>query len=116
MNKRGLGATGERHAARYLASKGYKILASNYRCRYGEIDIIATKMNKIVFVEVKTRSSWNFGKGSEAVNYVKQHKIRKVALYYMSETNARYGEFRFDVIDLLISDGEIKLAHIENAF
>ncbi len=116
MNKREFGTTGERHAAKYLTAKGYRILTANYRCRYGEIDIVATKMNTIVFVEVKTRSSENYGKGIEAVNCVKQQRIRKVAMCYLTENNAQYGNFRFDVIDILISDGETKLTHIENAF
>ncbi|EAX48690.1 protein of unknown function UPF0102 [Thermosinus carboxydivorans Nor1] len=70
-----MGKMGENAAADYLARNGYKILMRNYRCRIGEIDIVAERQGTIVFVEVKTRSSEKFGFPAEAVNYRKQQKL-----------------------------------------
>jgi len=117
LNNKQLGAIGEKYAANYLKGKNYEILQLNFSCRYGEIDIIAKQKNSIVFVEVKTRKSTNFGKGMEAVNFYKQQKLRKVALYYLNKNAPVFSNIRFDVIDILIqSEDEIKIEHIENAF
>ncbi|NLZ52670.1 MAG: YraN family protein [Thermoanaerobacteraceae bacterium] len=117
MDNKQLGAIGEKHAAEYLKSKNYKILQLNFTCRYGEIDIIAKHKKSIVFVEVKTRRSTNFGKGMEAVNFYKQQKLRKVALYYLNKNAHIFSDIRFDVIDILIqNECEIRIEHIENAF
>lgn len=117
MNSKELGAIGERHAVNYLKGKKYEILQLNFSCPYGEIDIIARHKNSIVFIEVKTRKSTKFGKGMEAVNFYKQQKIRKVALYYLNKHAPFFSNIRFDVIDILIhSENVIKLEHIENAF
>lgn len=104
------GKAGERQAAKHLQKSGYKILATNYRSRFGEIDIIAEKEGVLVFVEVKARSGARYGKGYESVRPDKQAKLIKTAQAYMMEK----GEMpaRFDVIS--IDDGEI--SHIENAF
>ena len=98
-------------ACNYLKSKKYKILEKNYRCLYGEIDIIAKYNNTLVIIEVKYRKSAKFGKGYEAVNYTKQQKIIKTLQYYINEKNVKM-PVRFDVIS--IDDNEI--THIENAF
>ncbi len=117
MNKKELGAIGEKYAADYLKGKKYEILQLNFSCPLGEIDIIAKHKNSIVFVEVKTRTSTKFGKGMEAVNYYKQQKLRKVALYYLNNKAPFFSNIRFDVIDILIqNEDEIKIEHIENAF
>lgn len=106
-----LGNKGEKRAAAYLTSKGYKIIERNYRCKLGEIDLIAEKDNIIVFVEVKTRSNDRFGKGFEAVVHKKIDKIRKVAMLYMIQKDLQK-EIRFDVIS--IDDNVI--THFEGAF
>ena len=83
--KQTVGEKGEKRACKYLELKGYKILERNYRCKLGEIDIIAEDKNKdIVFVEVKTRSSLKYGAPSEAVNQYKQIHIKKVASYIIA--------------------------------
>lgn len=112
MNKRQVGGEYESLAASYLEGKGYTILERNYRNRYGEIDIIARTGDTLVFVEIKYRSSTSCGNPEEAVDYRKQKRISKVAMYYY--TFGGYGELdcRFDVIAIL--EGEIR--HIENAF
>ena len=111
MDKILSGKDGEEKACNYLKTKKYKILEKNYRCLYGEIDIIAKYNNTLVIIEVKYRKSAKFGKGYEAVNYTKQQKIIKTLQYYINEKNVKM-PVRFDVIS--IDDNEI--THIENAF
>ena len=111
MDKILSGKDGEEKACNYRKSKKYKILEKNYRCLYGEIDIIAKYNNTLVIIEVKYRKSAKFGKGYEAVNYTKQQKIIKTLQYYINEKNVKM-PVRFDVIS--IDDNEI--THIENAF
>ncbi len=111
MDKILSGKDGEEKACNYLKSKKYKILEKNYRCLYGEIDIIAKYNNTLVIIEVKYRKSAKFGKGYEAVNYTKQQKIIKTLQYYINEKNVKM-PVRFDVIS--IDDNEI--THIVNAF
>lgn len=108
--KIGFGRSGEEKAAKYLQKKGYAILERNYRCRFGEIDIIAADKNTLVFVEVKARSGSKYGMGYESVRPDKQAKLTKTAQHYMAEKGESLA--RFDVIS--IDDGEI--THIENAF
>ena len=83
MNKKELGKFGEEAAAEYLKLQGYEILALNFRCRLGEVDIICKKDNQIVFCEVKTRTTDACGTPGEAVTEAKKDKIRKVAAVYM---------------------------------
>ncbi|MDD4568529.1 MAG: YraN family protein [Tepidanaerobacteraceae bacterium] len=117
MNNKQIGALGEKQAAEYLKSKNYKILQMNFSCRYGEIDIIAKDKTTIVFVEVKARRSSNYGKGMESVNYRKQQKIRKVALYFFKQNPSLFSNLRFDVIDIMMkNDHVVQIEHIKNAF
>ena len=103
------GKFGETVAASYLEKQGYEIIERNFRCRLGEVDIICKKNNQIVFVEVKTRTSDQYGAPSEAVTKDKMNKIRKVAaLYMMSEKITNY-QVKFDVMEILVN-------HIESAF
>ena len=96
MNSRDLGFAKEKEAAAFLKAQGYKILDTNYRTRFGEIDIIAKDKNDIVFVEVKYRKSSYGGTPQEAVNYNKQQKIIKSALAYIKQ-NSLKNNIRFDV-------------------
>ncbi len=108
-----LGIQGEVTAKEYLENLGYKIVATNYKNKIGEIDIICKDKDVLVFVEVKTRQSIKFGYPREAVNYYKQQKIRNVASGYL-KFKGLYEKVavRFDVIDIV---GE-KITHIKNAF
>lgn len=113
VNKRQMGTSYEIKAEEYLLQKGYKILARNFRNRQGEIDIIAKDGETFCFVEVKYRTTNDFGNPLEAVDVRKQNQIRKVALYYsMKNKLSEWTPCRFDVIAF---EGE-KLTHIENAF
>lgn len=112
-----LGLKGEQAAVRYLNTKGYRILEQRYRAAQGEIDIIAAHNRTLVFIEVKTRRSTNYGIPAESVTSAKQEKIRKTALAYIQNGNHKYQGFRFDVISLLLKpDGSFLIEHIENAF
>lgn len=108
------GKIGEEIARRYLISIGMNIICSNYRTRFGEIDIIAKLENKIIFIEVKSRNSRNYGLACEAVNCKKIGKITSVARYYILTNNLKNYEIRFDVVEVYFK--EEKINHIENAF
>ena len=114
-NKRAIGDTGEEIAVRYLENHGYIMIKRNYHSPYGEIDIIASKGEYIVFVEVKYRKNRLYGEPSQAVDYKKQEKIKKTALQYISENEVGDKDFRFDILEI-IGMGEVKINHIENAF
>jgi putative endonuclease len=113
---RDLGRRGEEIALRYLARKGYQILERNYRCRYGEIDLIARDGDTLVFVEVKSRKSDIFGMPEESVGRAKQRKISTVALHYLTEKTLHGRRARFDVVSIVTTSGEEKITHIPDAF
>lgn len=101
MNKRSIGTEYESLASKFLESKGLRILEKNFRCRLGEIDIIAREKNTIVFCEVKYRSSEVMGMPQDAVDYRKRRRICRVADYYrMIHHLGEYTPFRFDVISI----------------
>ncbi|MBA7595280.1 hypothetical protein ES703_02241 [subsurface metagenome] len=113
------GRQGENIAKRFLIKKGYRIIEVNYRCRIGEIDIIASNDNKICFVEVKTRNSLIYGRPFESVNYFKQNRIRKIAQYFLI-LNKQYQDLspRFDVISIYLpkEKEQPQIRFIQNAF
>ena len=113
MNNRQLGQENEYLALKYLTNKGYKIIKRNYRCKLGEIDLIAKKDDRIIFIEVKYRSNNRYGNSIEAVNKRKQQVIRNVAKYYLL-TNYHSLEIpiSFDVIGI----DKNNITHIENGF
>ncbi|RJQ54289.1 MAG: YraN family protein [Actinobacteria bacterium] len=111
-----VGAAGEQLAAAYLRRKGHHILATNYRCRMGELDIVSQDGGVLVFCEVKTRRGRSKGEGFESVTPRKQRRIRRLAEWFMI---SEYGEMRtcrFDVISLGWEGGRPRLLHLENAF
>lgn len=113
------GAWGEAQAAEYLRKKRYQILATNYRCRFGEIDIIAANRKYLVFVEVKLRKSDSFASAFEYVDSRKQDRIRTTASVYLSEISTAL-QPRFDVIEIYAPEGtetqNPKIHHMEDAF
>jgi putative endonuclease len=110
------GRCGEDMAWEYLRKRGYKILERNYRCRYGEIDLIAKDGETIVFVEVKSRRSAAFGEPEASVGLAKQKKISTVALCYLEEKYLHDQPARFDVVSILTVAGEQKILLIRDAF
>ena len=113
-----IGSYGENIAAKYLQSLNYKIIKRNYRCKIGEIDIIARHENFLSFTEVKTRYEIGYGSPAESVNKRKQFKIYKVAEFYIMENRLFNLNFRFDVIEILLNNKNDSFAVrlIENAF
>lgn len=111
-NKRALGTFYEEVAKRYIEALGYTVLEMNYRCRLGEIDIIAQDQQYLVFLEIKYRSSNKCGLPRESVNYYKQKRILNVAKYYIMTHYNKEIACRFDVIEIL---GEV-ITHLKNVF
>ncbi len=113
------GAVGEILAARFLRDKGYTLLASNYRCRFGEIDIIAADGAYIAFVEVKARSEGALFAPREAVTPAKQRRLLKTASLYLMQHPSSL-QPRFDVIEIVTAAGSpmrvVQLDHLMDAF
>jgi putative endonuclease len=101
--RQGLGRTGERLAAEALARRGYRILERNFRCRYGEIDLVAEQQDDLVFVEVKTRRGEAWGRPEEAVTERKQRKIVQTALHYLDLHHCAERAWRVDVVAIQMS-------------
>lgn len=110
-----LGEKGEGLAAGFLRKQGYKIIEQNFKTRIGEIDIIADDHGTLVFAEVKTRESIEFGKPFEAVNYYKKRKIAKVAMLYL-KTLRDIPPCRFDVVSIYYDKGRAECELIRDAF
>ena len=114
-----MGAWGEALAAEYLRKKRYSILATNFRTRMGEIDLIASNRRYLVFVEVKLRKNADFAMAREFVDARKQRKIRATAQWYLA-THPTDLQPRFDVIEIYAPEGmetrRPELNHLEDAF
>jgi len=112
------GKIGEDYAAQFLTKKGYRVVARNYRSRFGEIDLIAENKEYIVFAEVKTRDKHYTVSPLEAVTAGKQKKIIKTALFYLQSSKTAL-QPRFDVIGIVTAADPfsvLSVEHIENAF
>ena len=111
-----LGRWGEATAALYLERQGLSIVERGFRCRFGEIDIIAQNPDVLVFCEVKTRRRETFGAPQEAVSWSKQRRLIKTAGWYLNQ-RPWDGELRFDVIAILAPEGkELSIEWIQDAF
>ena len=116
-----LGALGEKLTVRHLRRKRYKILARNFRCPSGEVDVIAldrsTGAGTVVFVEVKTRRSRKYVGPESAVDARKQSQLARAARYYLSHHDAGGYAVRFDVVGIVIGqDGRAEVRHTVDAF
>lgn len=112
-----IGARGEACAARYLAGRGYDVLDTNWQCALGEIDIVCTDRDQLVFVEVKTRTSCKRGFPEEAVDRDKRRKYELLAANYLAEHDYVDMPVRFDVVAVLvIGDNRAFIRHNLNAF
>jgi putative endonuclease len=108
-----LGMDGEQVAADFLQTSGIEILARNWRCSEGEIDIVALEGRALVICEVKTRSSVKFGTPLEAVNRQKAHRLRRLAVRWALEGSVMYHEIRIDIIGILrTASGEYEIEHV----
>jgi putative endonuclease len=114
--KKELGKKGEEKALRFLKKKGYRIIEKNYVCKLGEMDIIAKEKDTLVFVEVKTRTTTEFGPPQLAVNSSKQRQLSKVALNYLKEKQLEEVKARFDVVAILLEEKGEQIELIKDAF
>ncbi len=117
-SKQLLGATGEEIAVDYLVSQGYVVFDRNWRSKSGEIDIIASEkfnsQDELIFIEVKTRSSRDYGDPIEAITATKYLRMYRLALEWLSENNASREAWRLDVISIVISRAqEIEIDHLK---
>jgi putative endonuclease len=111
-----IGTKGEQEAVKFLKNKGYLIIAINWRDGHKEIDIVAAYANNIVFVEVKSRSSFRMGFPEEAVTASKKMKLKTAATAYMEATSSEQA-MRFDIISILFKGPDVaELLHLEDAF
>ena len=114
-----IGKKGEEIATEYLINIGYKVITRNFRCKQGEVDIIAKDKNEIVFIEVKTRTNIKYGKPIEAVDKLKQKHIEKVIKYYLYKNKVTNINIRIDVIEVYLKYKQnkyvAKINHIKNA-
>ena len=118
MRAQQTGTLGEQAACDALEQQGYRIIHRNYRVRGGELDIVCEVGSTLVFCEVKTRTSVQFGLPEEAITAEKRRRLRRLALEYMHREGRRsHGPLRFDVISVAVSDGRVgELRHLVNAF
>ena len=116
---KGTGILGEELAANFVIAHGYRVLERNFRCKGGEVDIIARdpRDKSLVFIEVKTRRGLSYGVPQLAVTAFKQRQISKATLTWLSFNHQHDTNARFDVIAILLhTDGSHQIEHIQNAF
>lgn len=107
QQRRELGQSGEAAAAAWYEENGYEVLARNWRCRQGEIDLIVRRARTVVFCEVKTRASLAFGAPVEAITREKRDRLRRLAARWLADAGFPVREIRFDVVSIL--DGQIEI-------
>ena len=100
MQRGELGRLGEDFAAGLLIAEGYRVIERNFRCKAGEVDIIAEKNGEISFVEVKTRRTLTFGQPVEAVTGEKQRHLRNTAAYYLRTHAGCFQAVRFQIVEV----------------
>jgi putative endonuclease len=111
-----LGTAGEQAAERFLRKKRYVIVARNYRCKAGEVDIVALDHGTVVFVEVKTRRQPGFGDPIEAVDTRKQRQVVRAARHFIAEHRLHDRNARFDVVGVWWEGEHVRCELVENAF
>ena len=110
------GAWGEDLVAEWYVKRGYDIVERNWRCRQGEIDIIASRDSVLVICEVKTRATADFGSPALAVDANKQQRLRRLAAHWLSENPTTRASVRFDVAAVVGPKEDVSLEVIESAF
>ncbi|ASS75675.1 YraN family protein [Tumebacillus algifaecis] len=119
-SRKQIGDLGEQIASDWLTQQGYHLIARNWRCQAGELDIIAAEGDTLLFLEVRTRTTFTrFGTAEESVDWRKQRQVRQLAVHYLSTEQFRYKRFRFDVIVVYLqrdSEQILQIRHLRNAF
>lgn len=113
---RGIGHLGEDAAGQAYLRRGYRVIARNWRCRLGELDLVVERRGVLVFCEVKSRRGAGFGGGYEAVTWRKRTKLRSLADAFLQETGVRPRAIRFDVASVAAGDGRPEVEIFEEAF
>ncbi len=117
MTRLAIGAYGERCAVRHLVEAGLRVVARNWRCDQGEVDIIAWERDVLAFCEVKTRRGGAYGTPGEAVDSAKMRRLRRIALRWLRDSGAHPREIRFDVLEVYVArSGGALVEHIRSAF
>ncbi len=118
MTRKELGAIGEEAAVRLLGRRGYRIRERNVRCPMGELDVVAEDGGTLVFVEVKTRSTVEYGNPFESISPMKQRRLLRLAVYYLATRRLADRPCRFDAVAVIIApDGRVqRLELLVNAF
>ena len=117
IQRRAVGAYGERMAERHLVAQGLVVLARNWRCAEGEVDLILRDGEDVVFCEVKTRRGEAYGTPAEAIRPVKVRRLRRLAALWLDQSAVRPKEVRFDVVAVLPQPrGATKIEHLRAAF
>ncbi len=112
-----LGRRGEDLAVQFLEQQGLVVLSRNWRCRVGELDVVATDSERLVVCEVKTRSGTWFGEPAEAVTWKKAARIHRVTQAWLAAHQVRWCEIRFDVLSVVAEPGRpVTVQHYEAAF
>jgi putative endonuclease len=117
-DRKALGDAGEQAAVELLERSGYRVLARNFRCPYGEVDVVAEREEVVAFVEVRTRSTAAWGDPSHTVSWAKQRKVTRAALHYLF-THGDLGRdrmIRFDVVSVVGRGPNASVEHIPDAF
>ncbi len=115
-SRHALGRAGEAAAETYLRDRGFTILARNYRCAAGEVDLVAIDAGTLVFVEVKTRAGTACGMPLDAVDQRKQRRLAAVARHFLQQAPRGLRALRFDVVGVLWRAGTPEIEHLTNAF
>jgi putative endonuclease len=114
--RQAVGRRGEEAAVRFLHEQGYRVVERNYRCRFGEIDLIARDGETLAFIEVKTRRSQAFGPPALAVTIEKQRHLVKASQIYLAERGKAHELCRFDVVTIEMDAQTLQIEIIKNAF
>ena len=116
MNRAVIGQAGERAAAAHLERTGHRIVERNYRCAYGEIDLVAEEQSEIAFVEVRTRTGSAYGSPEESIGWQKRQRMTRCALAYLSERHVQDRRWRIDVIAIELDRVRVtRLEHYRHA-
>jgi putative endonuclease len=110
------GKKGEEIAVKFLENKGYEVVARNYRIKRQEIDIVVKHEDTYVFVEVKSRSSSDFGFPEDFISAQQEGRIRNAATHFLVEQNIDTKDIRFDIVSILVYENAIEIEHFEDAF
>jgi putative endonuclease len=112
-----LGKSGEEAAVAYLKKKKFRIIQQGFRFHRGEIDIIASEKDTLVFLEVKTRQNLEFGFPEESVTPLKQQQIRRLAEAYLAANNLHHVPCRFDILSIYYTEKDgYRIHHLQDAF